>query len=71
MNAETYMLLKQFKDLPEYRCIVIQKSRLSDSTKDDMDKRFDELKKFIGKKNYQLISKHDRIGSKIDKILDI
>jgi hypothetical protein len=71
LNAETYMILKCFKDLPEYRCIVLQKSRLSDSTKDEMDKRFDELKKFIGKKNLQLVFKHEKMGNKIDKILDI
>ena len=42
-----------------------------DSTKDDMDRRFDDLKKFIGKKNYQLMGKHEKIGFKIDKIMDM
>lgn len=49
LNHETCMLLSVLQDLPEYRCIVFQQSRNGENGPDEMDERFDELKKFIAK----------------------
>ena len=63
------MLLSVIQELPEYRCLVFQQSRNGETGPDEMDERFDELKKFIAKQNRQILGKHDEIGSDMQRVL--
>lgn len=69
LNHETCMLLSVLQDLPEYRCIVFQQSRNGENGPDEMDERFDGLRKFIAKQNKQILVKHEEIGEDMATVL--
>jgi hypothetical protein len=62
------MLLSVLQDLPEYRCIVFQKDRSNEDGNDDMDKRFEDLKKFIDKRTKTLCANHEGVSNKLNDI---
>lgn len=68
LNHETYMLLSVLQDLPEYRCLVFQKDRGNEAGEDEMDRRFEDLKKFIDKRTRTLCSNHESIEKNLSEV---
>lgn len=71
MNYEIYMLVKIFKKMDEYKCIVFQCSKSNEGyNEDEFDEKFDSLKKFINRENKRVMQEYLKLNENIQFVKD-